>query len=405
MVDPHRVRHVGRVVQVEHSAVPLMHPVDDRGRGRDQIEVELARQPLLDDFEVQQAEEPAAEAEAQRHRGFRLVNEARIVEAQLAKAVAQALVIGRIGREETAEHHRLHRLEAGQRKGGRPPVFGDRVADPAIGDGLDPGGDKADLARPQFGHRDPFRGEDADPLDLVRGAACHQPDLLADGERAILDPHQDDDAEIGVVPAVDEERLQRRRSVALRRRQPVHQGFEHIRDAEPGLGRYQQRVRGIEPDHVLDLLLDPVGFGGRQVDLVQHRHDLVPGGDRLVDIGEGLRLDPLAGIDHQERALAGGERAADLIGEIDMARRVHQVEDVILAVLRPVEEPHGLGLDRDAALALQFHRVEHLLAHLARLEPAAGLDQPVGEGRLAVVDMRDDREVADMAERRHARRT
>ena len=215
----------------------------------------------------------------------------------------------------------------------------------------------------------------------------------------VLDPHQDDDAEIGVVPAVDEQRLQGRRGIALRRRQPRHQRFQHPLDVEPGLGRDQHRVRGVEADHILDLLLDPVGLGGRQVDLVQDRHDLVPGGDRLVDIGEGLRLDPLAGVDHQQRALARGQRAADLIGEIDMARRVHQVEDVILAVLGPVIEAHRLRLDRDAALALQLHRVEHLLAHLARLEPAAGLDQPVGQCRLAVVDMRDDREIADVAER------
>jgi hypothetical protein len=37
-----------------------------------------------------------------------------------------------------------------------------------------------------------------------------------------------------------------------------------------------------------------------------------------------------------------------------------------------------------------------LLGHLALGEPAAALDEAVGERRLAVVDMRDDREVADM---------
>ena len=190
--------------------------------------------------------------------------------------------------------------------------------------------------------------------------------------------------------------------LARGRRQPGHQRLQHLFDIEPGLGRDQHRVRGVEPDHILDLLADPLGLGRRQVDLVQHRHDLVPGLDRLIDIGEGLRLDPLARIDDQQRALAGGERAADLVGEIDMARRVHQIEDIALAVLRPVFEAHGLRLDRDAALALQLHIVEHLLAHLARLEPAASLDQPIGEGRLAVVDMRDDREIADMRERRHA---
>jgi len=129
----------------------------------------------------------------------------------------------------------------------------------------------------------------------------------------------------------------------------------------------------------------------------------VTGLDRLVDIGEGLRFDPLARIDHEQRALTGGERAADLVSEVDMAGRVHQIEDVGLAILGTVEEPHGLRLDRDAAFALDFHIIEHLLAHLARRKPAANLDQPVGQGRLAVVDMRDDREIADEPERGHGK--
>ena len=33
--------------------------------------------------------------------------------------------------------------------------------------------------------------------------------------------------------------------------------------------------------------------------------------------------------------------------------------------------------------------------HLALGQPAGRLDQPVGERRLAMVDMRDDREIAD----------
>ena len=131
----------------------------------------------------------------------------------------------------------------------------------------------------------------------------------------------------------------------------------------------------------------------------------MPGLDRLIDIGQGLRLDPLAGIDDQERALARGQGAADLISEIDMPRRVHQIEHVTSAVVGPVFEANRLRLDGNAALALQFHAVEHLLAHLARLEPAAGLDQPVGQGRFAVIDMGDDREIADLGERGHAGRT
>ncbi len=81
-----------------------------------------------------------------------------------------------------------------------------------------------------------------------------------------------------------------------------------------------------------------------------------------------------------------------------MARRVDQVQHVILAVAGVVFEPHGLRLDRDAALALDVHRVEHLLLHLARFQPAGELDDAVGQRRLAVVDMGDDGEVADVGD-------
>ncbi len=87
---------------------------------------------------------------------------------------------------------------------------------------------------------------------------------------------------------------------------------------------------GVEPDHVLDLLAHLFRLRRREVDLVQDRDHLMVVVERLIDIGERLRLDPLARIDHQQRALAGGEAAVHLIGEIDMARRVDQVQLVEL---------------------------------------------------------------------------
>jgi hypothetical protein len=80
---------------------------------------------------------------------------------------------------------------------------------------------------------------------------------------------------------------------------------------------------------------------------------------------------------------------------------VDQVEDVGLAVLRLVVEPHGARLDGDAALALEVHVVEQLRVHLALGHRAGALEDAVGERRLAVVDVRDDREVADVGGRRH----
>jgi hypothetical protein len=58
-----------------------------------------------------------------------------------------------------------------------------------------------------------------------------------------------------------------------------------------------------------------------------------------------------------------------------------------------------LRLDRDAALALEVHRVEHLLFHLSIGEPAAALDDAIGQRALAVVDVGDDREIPDVVHR------
>ena len=80
-----------------------------------------------------------------------------------------------------------------------------------------------------------------------------------------------------------------------------------------------------------------------------------------------------------------------------MARRVDQVEHVVLAVGRVVVQPDGVGLDGDAALALEVHAVEDLRLHLARLQRAGDLEKPVGQRRLAVIDVRDDRKIPDEA--------
>ena len=104
----------------------------------------------------------------------------------------------------------------------------------------------------------------------------------------------------------------------------------------PVLAEISTALRGVDADHLLDLLADALGLGGRQVDLVQHDDDLVVVVDRLVDVGQRLRLDALGGVDDQQRALAGGQRARHFIGEVDMAGRVDQVEDIVLAIVGAV---------------------------------------------------------------------
>ena len=85
-----------------------------------------------------------------------------------------------------------------------------------------------------------------------------------------------------------------------------------------------------------------------------------------------------------------------------MAGGVDEIELVGHAVARGVVQGHALGLDGDAPLALYIHGIQDLLVHLAVRETAALLDEAIGERRLAVVDMRDDAEVAYVLEFAHS---
>src|SRR5690349_16816406 len=94
----------------------------------------------------------------------------------------------------------------------------------------------------------------------------------------------------------------------------VEQGLEVV----PVLNKID-RVLGVDADHRLDLGLRARDVGGGQVDLVEHRHHLEPLLDGGVAVGDRLRLHALRGVHDQQRALAGGERAADLVAEVDVA--------------------------------------------------------------------------------------
>ena len=79
-----------------------------------------------------------------------------------------------------------------------------------------------------------------------------------------------------------------------------------------------------------------------------------------------------------------------------MPRRVDQVEVVDPPIACGVLQRRRLRLDRDAALALDVHRVEHLRLHLALAQAPATLNDPIGQRAFAVVDVGNDGEVADV---------
>jgi hypothetical protein len=96
-----------------------------------------------------------------------------------------------------------------------------------------------------------------------------------------------------------------------------------------------------------------------------------------VIVGQRLGFDALSRVDHQQRSLAGRKRARDFRREVDVAGRVDEVERVDLAVFGRIAQGDRMHLDRDAAFALEVHRVEMLFVHLTQSDRFGHLEQAV----------------------------
>ena len=244
-----------------------------------------------------------------------------------------------------------------------------------------------------------FWCKDADLFDFIMRIRAHHQNALALFHHTIDNAHQNDDAQISIIPAIHQQSLQGRSLITLGGWQTCDYGFQHKINAYARLCRNWHSIGSIKADHILDLLFDAIRLCGGQINLIEHRHNFMAGIEGLIDIGKGLRFNALRGIDNKQRAFTGCQRARDFIGKVHMAGRVHQIEDIILTILGPVIEAHGLGLDGDAAFTLDIHGIKHLLNHIAFCQAACRLNQTIRQRRLAVVDMRHNGEIANIVER------
>ena len=164
----------------------------------------------------------------------------------------------------------------------------------------------------------------------------HRADRVALAERAVDDADVGDDAAVLVELGVEDQRARRRVGVAARAAgRAATSSSSTSMTPSPVLPEIAQDRVGVLADELGDLAGDALGLGAGQVDLVQARDELEPGLDREVGVGDRLRLDALRGVDDEQRALARGERPRDLVGEVDVAGRVDEVELVGLAVAAP----------------------------------------------------------------------
>ena len=204
---------------------------------------------------------------------------------------------------------------------------------------------------------------------------------------------------VGVVVAVENQGFERSLRIAFGCGQKVHGPFEHVLDADAVLGRGKNGEFGIKAQVILDLSLHPFDFGGRQVDLVDHGNDLQVMAQGQVEVGQGLGLHTLTRVHDEKGSFAGRQGPGHFIGKIHMAGGVDQVEDVLVSILGLVRETDRLALDGDTPFPFDVHGIENLILEFTIGNDSGGLNQPVGQGGLAVVDMGDNAEISDILHR------
>ncbi|MFT4960948.1 MAG: hypothetical protein ACI92Z_002034, partial [Paracoccaceae bacterium] len=69
---------------------------------------------------------------------------------------------------------------------------------------------------------------------------------------------------------------------------------------------------------------------------------------------------------------------------------------IVFAIIRGIVNTHGVGFDGDTAFPLNIHGVQQLRLHVAILDRAGLLDEPVRKGGFTMVNMRHDREISNM---------
>ena len=112
----------------------------------------------------------------------------------------------------------------------------------------------------------------------------------------------------------------------------MHDGLENFLDADAHLRAGLDRFLGGNRENFLELLLHRANVGIRQIDLVDHRDDGQALFVREMHVGDRLRLNALGGIHDQQGAFARRQAARNFVGEIDVPRRIEQVEPVFFSV-------------------------------------------------------------------------
>ena len=148
------------------------------------------------------------------------------------------------------------------------------------------------------------------------------------------------------------------------------------------------QVHNAVAQHALELSQEFRPLRARKIHLIEEQEGGNIAASQELPQGSGVALHPGRGAHHQNGAVEHRERPLHLRGEVHVSRRIQE---------RGLDVPrlqHGLlGEDGDSPLAFQGEGIEKGVAviHPAEISDGArGIEQRLGEGRLARIHVRQD---------------
>jgi hypothetical protein len=248
-----------------------------------------------------------------------------------------------------------------------------------------------------------------DPLVAHLAVAVDDHDRAAAANAPALDAPDADGADVARVVEQAHLQLQRAVLVDVRRRAVLHDRFEQRRH----VGRRRARLvtgeaaqRGGVHHREIELRLARAELVEQVERLVEHpvrarllAVDLVDDHDRPQPVLEGLLRDeaclrhrPIERVDDEEHPIDHSQNTLDLASKVGVPGRIDDIDFRLPPANRCI-----LGEDGDPPLTLERVGVHHaLLHHLVFAECARLAEHLVDERGLAVIDVRDNGDVADL---------
>src|ERR1700761_5003376 len=290
---------------------------------------------------------------------------------------------------------------------------GRRVAERIRDLGLGDGGESNDVAGAGGFNFDPRQPVEAQNLRDLFGTllafARDDRHRHATLNGATLDAADADGSDVARVVEQRDLQLQRTVDVDVRRRavlddgleQRLHVAFAHRR-IQPGKtaqrgrvydGKIQLFVSGAQPiEQIESLIQHPTRASLVAVNLVDDHDRTQAMLECLLRDETRLRHGSIDRIHQQQDTVDHREHSFDFAAEVRVARRIDDVDTVVAPSDRGILRKNGY-----AALALQIVGIHHaLLQILARIERAGLPQQLIDERGFAVIDVRDDGDVAKL---------